>query len=76
MKVTYTYDSLNQLEREDNAYLNKTITYSYDLGGNLTSTQEYAYLAGLPLPASVSLCMTKDSDIYEKAVNTIRRLWK
>ena len=52
LKVTYTYDGLNQLEREDNAYLNKTITYQYDLGGNLTSVKEYACLAGLPLPAT------------------------
>ena len=46
LKVKYYYDSLNQLTREDNAYLNKTITYSYDLGGNLTSVKEYAYQTG------------------------------
>ena len=39
----YWYDSLNQLIREDNLDLNKTIVYSYDLGGNITSTAEYAY---------------------------------
>ena len=42
----YYYDSLNQLIREDNLDLNKTIVYSYDLGGNLTSTKEYAYQTG------------------------------
>ena len=36
--------------REDNKYLNKTITYAYDLGGNLTTVKEYAYQTG----ASVS----------------------
>ena len=46
LKVKYYYDNLNQLTREDNAYLNKTITYSYDLGGNLTSVKEYAYQTG------------------------------
>ena len=42
----YYYDSLNQLIREDNLDLNKTFVYSYDLGGNLTSTKEYAYQTG------------------------------
>ena len=42
----YWYDSLNQLIREDNLDLNKTIVYSYDLGGNLTATEEYAYQTG------------------------------
>ena len=42
----YYYDSLNQLIREDNLDLNKTIVYSYDLGGNITSTAEYAYQTG------------------------------
>ena len=42
----YYYDSLNQLIREDNLDLNKTFVYSYDLGGNITSTKEYAYQTG------------------------------
>ena len=46
LKATYTYDELNQLTREDNLYLNKTITYSYDLGGNITSKKEYPYTTG------------------------------
>nr|MBQ6241506.1 DUF4329 domain-containing protein [Lachnospiraceae bacterium] len=45
-KLKYYYDDLNQLIREDNKYLNKTITYSYDLGGNLTSVSEYTYQTG------------------------------
>lgn len=39
----YYYDSLNQLIREDNKEQNKTITYSYDEGGNLTNKKEYQY---------------------------------
>ena len=27
---TYQYDEINQLIRENNAYLNQTVTYSYD----------------------------------------------
>ena len=40
------YDELNQLIRENNAVLNKTITYTYDLGGNMTSRKEYTYTTG------------------------------
>lgn len=44
--VTYNYDSLNQLVREDNETLRKTITYEYDLGGNITRKTEYPYTTG------------------------------
>ena len=43
LKVKYYYDELNQLIRENNAYLNKTITYEYDAGGNILNKKEYAY---------------------------------
>ena len=39
----YTYDSLNQLVREDNAYSNKTVVYAYDNGGNILTKTEYPY---------------------------------
>ena len=45
-QVKYYYDELNQLVREDSVVQNKTITYSYDTGGNLTSRKEYAYTTG------------------------------
>ncbi|WP_138207209.1 RHS repeat domain-containing protein [Haloimpatiens lingqiaonensis] len=41
--IKYYYDGLNQIIREDNGILGKTITYSYDRGGNLTSKKEYNY---------------------------------
>ena len=46
LKVSYAYDGLDQLLREDNLWLNKSITYSYNAGGNLTSKKEYAYTTG------------------------------
>ncbi|KOA20845.1 tRNA nuclease WapA precursor [Clostridium homopropionicum DSM 5847] len=46
--INYTYDQLNQLTREDNQVLNKTITYSYDAGGNILSKTEYPYTTGTP----------------------------
>jgi RHS repeat-associated protein len=41
--IKYYYNEANQLIREDNQILNKTITYTYDLGGNLINKTEYAY---------------------------------
>ena len=34
-KAKYYYDELNRLIREDNAWLGKTIVYTYDKGGNI-----------------------------------------
>ena len=45
-QVKYYYDELNQLVREDSIAENKTITYSYDVGGNITSRKEYPYTTG------------------------------
>ncbi len=39
----YEYDALNQLIRENNSKINKTITYSYNEGGNLTEKKIYSY---------------------------------
>ena len=47
-KLRYTYDSLDQLIRVDDAYEGKTHTYTYDTGGNLTSRATYAYTTGTP----------------------------
>ncbi len=46
--ITYTYNELSELIREDNQILNKTITYRYDGGGNLLEKKEYAYTTGTP----------------------------
>ena len=45
-KAKYYYDDLNQLVREDNAWLGKTIAYTYDNGGNIQLVEEYAYTSG------------------------------
>ncbi len=41
--IKYYYNELNELIREDNQVLDKTIAYSYDAGGNIESKSEYAY---------------------------------
>jgi len=42
----YYYDELGQLIREDNKDLDKTVTYTYDVGGNLITKMEDAYTNG------------------------------
>ena len=44
--IKYYYDELNELIREDNQVLNKTISYTYDLGGNIVDKKEYSYTTG------------------------------
>lgn len=47
--IEYTYNELDEVVRENNQVLNKTITYSYDAGGNLTGKMEYPYTTGTPV---------------------------
>jgi len=46
LKATYNYDGIGRLIREDNKWLNKTICYAYDAGGNLLTKKEYNYVTG------------------------------
>ncbi len=39
----YSYDSLSRIVREDNKEFQKTFTFSYDAGGNITCKNEYAF---------------------------------
>ena len=41
--VSYEYDSLNRLERENNKLLNKTVIFTYDTNGNIANRCEYPY---------------------------------
>jgi RHS repeat-associated core domain len=43
--TTYTYDELNQLIRADDQKSGISTTYSYDVGGNITTASTYAYVA-------------------------------
>ena len=54
LKAKYYYDELNQLIREDNVDLNKTIVYAYDLGGNMTTKTEYPYTTTSELGEAVN----------------------
>ena len=48
--------------RENNHQLNKTITYAYDLGGNLTVEKEYAFTTTETLPDTPVKTMTGTHD--------------
>ncbi len=41
--VTYAYDKLNRLVRENNKKMNLTKVYAYDNHGNIITQEEYAY---------------------------------
>ena len=45
-KLSYEYDSLGQLTRENNAYANRTYIYEYDNAGNILAVTEYPYSTG------------------------------
>ena len=45
-RTDYTYDSANQLIREDNSTGGYTYTWTYDNGGNILSKSEYPYTQG------------------------------
>ena len=57
--ITYQYDELNQLIRENNGVLGTTVLYTYDAGGNMTSRKTYAYTEG-----AVSTIQTQDLFTY------------
>ena len=57
--ITYQYDELNQLIRENNGVLGTTVLYAYDAGGNMTSRKTYAYTEG-----AVSTVQTQDLFTY------------
>ena len=44
--TTYTYDSANQLIREDNQRKGKSYTWTYDNAGNILTFNTYAYTTG------------------------------
>jgi len=41
--ITYEYDAANRLTRENNQVTNQTVTYEYDVWGNILNKKIYAY---------------------------------
>lgn len=52
--IKYYYNELNELKREDNQVINKTTTYSYDVGGNITNKKEYGYTTAETITTSIT----------------------
>ncbi len=69
LEIRYYYDELNQLVREDNQVLNKTITYTYDGGGNILSRDEYAYTTGAPGTPTRTYSYLYDQEWKDKLVS-------
>ena len=76
--TSYTYDSANQLVREDNEKEGKTWTWTYDNGGNITCRREYAYTDAQSLESAQILNETvykygKDGwgDLLTRKIQTI-----
>ena len=44
--MLFAFDAANQLIREDNGFINKTVTYTYDSWGNILTKSEYLYTTG------------------------------
>jgi len=66
-RIKYQYNKLNELIREDNQILNKTIVYTYDLGGNILSKVEYPYTEGVPENPTKTITYTyNDSNWKDK----------
>jgi len=68
-KIKYYYNELNELIREDNEVLNKTIVYSYDDGGNIKSKKEYSYSTGIPTTETSVNSYTYDSNWKDKLIS-------
>ena len=70
--VSYQYDSLGQLIRENSVLLGKTIVYTYDAGGNLTSKKIYSYTTSADvssLTPADTITYTYDTDWTDKLVS-------
>ena len=67
--ATYVYDDFNQLKRENNQWLNKSITYDYDLGGNLLAVKEYAYTTGTLGSPTSTVVYTYDDTWKDQLTN-------
>ncbi len=65
-KVSYSYDSLGQLKRENNVDLNKTIVYTYDNGGNIKTKKEYPYTTGTLGTATKTIIYGYDTEWKDK----------
>ena len=74
--VTYEYDKLGRLVRENNPTtgIDKTVTWCYDISGNILSRTEYAYTAGdlAGVTPTNTFTYTYDTDWKDKLVEVTK----
>ena len=56
--MAYTYDKFNRLIREDDKELRRTMVYTYDGDGNITSKQQMVYQTETPAPGVNAITYT------------------
>lgn len=66
--ITYTYDSLDRLVREDNKDLDASIAYTYDARGNILSKKYYDYTTGTLGTLNDEIVYAYDSTWKDKLV--------
>lgn len=72
--IRYYYDGLNRLVREDNNYIDKTITYCYDKCGDILSKSEYALTSAETLGEPVNAVVSEWARSYPSRA-ALRILW-
>lgn len=65
----YSYDNAGQIIREDNAYDNKSYTYTYDAGGNIVQKCEYAYTLNSLGNETNTITYSYDTTWKDKLIN-------
>lgn len=69
VSASYVYDEINQLVRANDGFANRTTTYAYDLGGNITEKKEYAYTTGTLGTPTDTIAYGYDSAWKDKLVS-------
>ncbi len=68
-KIGYVPDRFGQIVRENNAHLNKSITYSYDAYGNLTYKKYYPFTTSTLGTVEKTVAYTYDSTWKDKLIS-------
>jgi len=66
VKAEYFYDELGKLIRENDAYNNKTVIYTYDANNNITSKKTYSYYTGNSTPSGSPTTINYTYDSTQK----------
>ena len=65
VKAEYSYDKLGRLARENNVYLNKTVTYTYDANNNIVSKTVYPYTSSADLTGGTVISYSYNDSTFK-----------